>query len=217
MQKNAVIITIISLIACFAFLFLVYSVSNKPTESAQSYPEAAKLSETDHSKWSSKKKTLLVEYGDLQCPACRSFHAILKQIESSPQDADIAKNITFVYRHFPLTGHKNAYPAAQAAEAAGAQGKFFQYVDFLYENQDAWSELPNPKDFFIQGAKGLKLNTEQFTKDMDSLKAKGKIDTDSAQGSRVTVNSTPTFFLNGKKIEPETVDEFKALLKNAIK
>ena len=82
MQKNAVVVTIISLVAIFGFLFAVYSFSNKPgTQSTVKYSEVSKIEKDDHVKWSPKKKSILVEYGDLQCPACKTFHQILHTFE----------------------------------------------------------------------------------------------------------------------------------------
>ncbi|OGK17867.1 hypothetical protein A3G67_02895 [Candidatus Roizmanbacteria bacterium RIFCSPLOWO2_12_FULL_40_12] len=169
---------------------------------------------SDHIKWSPEKKTLLIEYADLQCPACKSFHSVLKQFESDPE---IGKKVTFAFRHFPLTMHKNAVPAARAAEAAGRQGKFFEMSGLLYDEQGSWSQLGNPTDYFVNLAKKLKLDVEKFTADMKSPEVQKKIDADTASGYAVQVNSTPTFFLNGKKIEVETIDQFKNLLENAVK
>ena len=219
MQKNTVIITILSLVVIFGFLFAVYFFTNRPgTQSTIKYSEVNKIEKDDHVKWSPKKKSILVEYGDLQCPACKTFHNILHtfEIPSSP-DINISKNITFVFRHFPLEVHKNAVPAARAAEAAGQQGKFFEFTDTLYNQQESWSDLNNPNDYFIKVAQSLKLNIDQFKKDESSLKAQTKIDQNQAQGNKVTVASTPTFFLNGVKLEVETLDEFKSLLTNAAK
>ncbi len=219
MQKNAIVVTIISLVAIFGFLFAVYSFSNKPgTQSTVKYSEVSKIAKDDHVKWSPRKKAVLVEYGDLQCPACKTFHEILRSFEfpNSP-DRDIVNNVTFVYRNFPLDMHKNAVPAARAAEAAGQQGKYFEYVSALYDQQESWAELKNPIEYFVPLAEKFKLNVEQFKNDMASPKTQAKIDKDLAQGNKVTVTSTPTFFLDGVKLEVESLDEFKALLKNASK
>lgn len=80
-------------------------------------------------------KVTLVEFSDLQCPACAQAHPVVKQILEENKG-----NINFVYRHFPLSQHKNARIAAEAAEAAGEQGKFFEMVSKLFENQNKWSE-----------------------------------------------------------------------------
>lgn len=212
MQKNAVVVTIISVIAVFGFLFLVYFLSNKTSEKpAQVYQETTTTETDDHIKWSYAKKVLLVEYADFQCPGCKSFHSILTQFENDPE---IKKNVTFVFRHFPLTIHKNAILAARAAEAAGEQGKFWEMADLLYQGQESWGGLGNPTDHFTKLAQQLKLDTEKFQNDMASKEIQKRIDADIASGYRVQVNSTPTFFLQGKKLEVNTFDEFKKLLQD---
>lgn len=218
MQKNAVVITIISIVAVFGFLFLVYSFSNKPQgEQTQVVAEAAKLKANDHMKWSPAKKVLLIEYGDLQCPACRTYQPLLKQFETGI-DAEVSKKVTFVFRHFPLDQiHRNARPAGHAAEAAGKQGKFFEMVDMLYDEQDSWKDLGNPTDYFAGLAKKLKLDVEKFKADISSSEVEKRVNEDFVSGNTALVTSTPTFFLNGKKVEVETFYEFKKLLKDVSK
>ncbi len=219
MQKNTVVITIVSLIAVFGFLFLVYSFSNNSGGAAsQVVPEASKLKTDDHIKWSPAKKVLLIEYGDLQCPACGAFHSLLKsfEVQGSP-NLNVNKKVTFVFRHFPLPMHPNAIPAARAAEAASKQGKFFEMSDLLYDEQNSWADLKNPIDYFVGLAKKLKLDVEKFKADMSSPDVKKKIDADTLSGNVAQVNSTPTFFLNGKKVEVQTFDQFQKLLRDASK
>ena len=160
MQRNVVLTTIISLAAIFGFLFLVYSFSNQSAEKpAQVYQETAKIQTDDHISWSPAKKTVLVEYADHQCPGCKSFHTILQSLEKVP---NIGKKITLVFRHFPLSMHKNAVPAARAAEAAGNQGKFWEMSDLLFKNQESWGALGNPTDYFVKLAQQLKLDAGKF-------------------------------------------------------
>ncbi len=215
MQRNAVVVTIISIIAVFGFLFLVYSLSNQSSQQpTEVQKEVVVVAPDDHIKWSPTKKVLLVEYADLQCPGCRTFHSLIKQIEADPS---ISKKVTFIFRHFPLVMHKNAIPAARAAEAAGEQEKFWEMTDALYDNQDAWAELRDPTDYFVKTAEKLKLDLKKFNEDMKSDKSQARINADVSTGYKVQVNSTPTFFLQGKKVEVETFDEFKKLLQDASK
>jgi protein-disulfide isomerase len=104
-------------------------------------------------------KVTVVEFADFQCPACGAFHPEMKKIL-----ADYNGKIYFVYRHFPLPMHKNARAAAQTAEAAAAQGKFWPMYDQLFEKQSEWSEVENPTDLFASYAKNLKLDEEKFKK-----------------------------------------------------
>lgn len=219
MSKNAIITTVISILLIGGFLFVTYSLTNKPQTS--DFSNILSLNKTDHLKWSPEKKHILVEYSDMQCPACKTFHeAIKSQIESSASGSlDIQKNITFVYRFFPLYQiHPKAFDSAYAAEAADHQGKFFEMVDMLFARQNSWSKSGNPKNDFISYAKELGLDTEQYKKDMDSQVVKDKVDADLASGNKAEVNATPTFFLDGKKLDNvNSFEEFKQLLVETAK
>lgn len=219
-MSNKIIIGIISLIAVFGFLLAAYKFTN--TSQNLIYPEINKVIASDHIKWfipnkvdgSKDKKNILVEYSDLQCPACKNFHVIIKsQIET---DKKIIDKVTFVYRHFPLINiHQNAEKAAYGAEAAGKQGKFFEYVDFLFTKQDEWAKAADVEKKFESYAKDLKLDIEKFKKDFDSKETKEKVAADILSGEKVNVNATPTFYLDGKKLDSiRSFDEFKQLLQN---
>ena len=155
----------------------------------------------------------LLEYGDFQCPACGSYYLVVKQLKS-----EFGENIKFVFRNFPLKQpHPNAMAASTAAEAAGAQGKFWEMHDLLFERQSDWSRKPTPKATFISYAEELGLNKEQFENDMALDEIEKAINVDFEAGLKSGVNATPTFFLNGVKIEnPTSYEDFKTLLANAI-
>lgn len=217
MNKNNSIITAISVIFILGFLFLVYSATNKPKTADKPIDQTiAQVKTNDHVKWAKEAKHTLIEYSDLQCPACQSYHFFFKPMEASGSaDADITRKIKFVYRHFPLrTSHKHAQAAAQAAEAAGKQGKFFEFADELFTTQEDWAKLGNPQEYFEGVAADLALDIDQFKKDFDSKEVKDKINKDYQSGIEAGVNSTPTFYLDGKKVDTATLDEFKKLLKS---
>ncbi len=215
MKRNTVILTVVSLIVLFGFLYLVYSLTNKPVQT--SFPQINKLKSDDHISWSLSKQHLLIEYGDFQCPACGAFHPILQSFEASGSpNLNISKRIAFVFRHYPLvTVHQNALSAAYASEAASDQGKFWEMHNLLFENQKDWSTLQNPTDYFITLADKLKLNTAQFKKDLDSTQIKKRVEEDRSSGDQAQVSSTPTFFLDGKKLDIQTLDQFTQLLQAA--
>ena len=214
MNKNTIIISIISILGTFLLLFGVYKIINQPV--GTDFPQTRELKLTDHVKWSPEKKNLLVEYSDFQCPACKNAHNILKAIEASGSaDFDITEKVTFVYRHFPLSQiHNKANVAAYAAEAAGIQNKFWEMTDLLFDNQQTWKESKNPQqEDFVNYAKELKLDLEKFKKDIDSSEVKNKVAEDLREADQMRVDSTPTFFLNGQKVEVNSFDEFKKMLK----
>jgi protein-disulfide isomerase len=153
--------------------------------------------ESSHMTGDKSAKVTLVEFGDFQCPACSFFHPKIKEIlEHYKGDP----NFNFVFRNFPLTQHKNALISAEAAEAAGSQGKYWEMHDKLYENQTEWSDVENPLDIFSGYAGGLGLNVDQFKNDVTSHKFKTIVDADQADGVKLGVSSTPTFYLNGEKL-----------------
>ena len=216
MNKNTIIISIVSVLGTFGLLFGVYKLVNQPVQT--DFPQTKQLKTNDHIKWSPDKKNLLVEYSDFQCPACKNAHNILKTIEASGSaDFAITKKVTLVYRHFPLYQvHNEAYLAAYAAEAAGKQNKFWEMTDLLFDNQQTWEKSSNPQqDYFLNYAKELKLDLEKFKKDIDSSEVKNKVAEDLKDAEQMGISSTPIFFLNGQKLDNlKSFDELKTMLKN---
>lgn len=152
----------------------------------------------------------LVEFGDFECPACAAYFPIVQQIK-----ADYGDKIAFQFRHFPLVQiHPNAMIASRAAEAAGKQGKFWEMHDLLYQQQQAWSKSSNANAIFESYATQLGLNLDQFKADVAAQSTLDAINADVKIGQGLKVNSTPTFVLNGQKIEttPQTYEAFKQLL-----
>lgn len=154
---------------------------------------------------------LLIEYGDFQCPACGAYFPIVKKIISEYQD-----RIAFVYRHFPLPQHQWAAAAARASEAAGAQGKFWQMEELLYSRQQEWTADPDADTLFLKYANELGLDAGQYKRDTASSEIQRKIDSDMQGGIKAGVSATPTFFLNGKKIQPRNYEEFKQAVEAAL-
>ncbi len=140
----------------------------------------------------------LIEYSDFQCPACRSYHPVVKEVLEAYGD-----NISFTYRHYPLRQiHEHAQLAGQATEAAGMQGKFWEMHDILFERQQAWSNGTGQKRQFSDYAEELELDVDKFEDDLNSSEAKQKVNAGYNSGIRAGVSSTPSFFLNGSQIQP---------------
>ena len=145
-------------------------------------------SNRDHLKGPARAAVTLVEYGDYQCPYCGQAYWILKDIENTH-----GNDLRFVFRHFPLTEvHPFAMLAAEAAEAADGQGKFWDMHDMLYENQDAL-DLDSVLDY----AASLALDIDAMRADIESHRHLPKIQDDFMGGVRSGVNGTPCFFING--------------------
>lgn len=170
------------------------SSSNQP-KLAKKVDEKILIRENSTKITSPSAKVTLVEFSDFQCPACGAAHPTVKQIIEENKE-----KVNFVYRHFPLSQHKNSRIAAEAAEAAGEQGKFFEMGDLLFTNQTQWSESNNPIDIFVNYAKQLNLDTDKFKKAVEGNKFENKIQGDENDGNTLGVDSTPTFFINGEKV-----------------
>ncbi len=166
---------------------------------------------SDWAKGREDARATLVEYSDFQCPACGAYYPLVKRIND-----ELGDDVRFAYRHFPLPQHKNAKPAAYAAEAAGRQGKFWEMHDKIFEGQDNWSESPRAEEIFIQYATDLGLDIERFKTDVGSDEIRAKVENDYSSGVRSQVNATPTFFLNGKRIQPRSYDDFKDIITKEI-
>lgn len=156
---------------------------------------------------------VLIEYSDLQCPACKSYEPLLSQLTGEYGD-----RIAFVYRHFPLrTTHPYAEAAARAAEAAGKQGKFWEMHDLMFEHQETWSR-GNYQQLFEGYAESLGLNLNQYRSDLSADAVVARVENHYQSGLANRVNSTPTFFLNGTKIaNPRSYDELKSKVEDAFK
>lgn len=135
----------------------------------------------------------IVEFGDYQCPACGFAEPIVEKIlQNDPE-------VNLVFRNFPLPMHQNAVIAAKTAEAADAQGKFWEMHNAIYLNQDIWSTMQNPMDAFVVIGKKLNIDTDKLQLDVKSTKYTDIISKDQADGDALNINSTPTFFINGKQ------------------
>ena len=158
-------------------------------------------------------KVVLTEYADFECPACKAYHPLLVQLEST-----YGNKLNVVYRMFPLkTIHPNAVNSAKAAYAASKQNAFWPMHDKLFDNQDSWAPLPDPESVFVGYAKDLGLNTDEFKKDYESGEALTFVNAAYDSATTIGINSTPTFFLNGKHIEnPQGLDPFKKLIDTAL-
>lgn len=172
----------------------------------------SQVSATDHTKGPENAPAVLIEYSDFQCPACGSYYPIVKQLEEAAKD-----KVRIVYRHFPLTRiHPNAQSAAWASEAANQQGKFWEMHDRLFENQSAWSDSSSTLDVFAGYASELGLDEAKFRSDYADGAVRQKVSDDIQSGNAAGVSATPSFFLNGTKINnPRSVEEFVTLIDDA--
>ncbi|HEU4853319.1 MAG TPA: thioredoxin domain-containing protein [Telluria sp.] len=159
---------------------------------------AKPVDERDHVLGPEDAPVTLVEYGDFQCPHCRAAHFYLKNVF-----ATLDNDMCFVFRHMPLTQiHPMAQMSAEAAEAAGAQGKFWPMHDAIYENQDLLSSA-----LLTRLALRLGLDMQRFTDDVESRRFQPKVREDFMSAVRSGAAGTPSFFINGEPYEGSFDDE----------
>lgn len=152
-------------------------------------------------------KVTMVEFGDYQCPACA---VIYPEIEKVIEVYKANPDFNYVFRNFPLSQHKNAMLAAEVAEAAGAQGKYFEMEAALYKNQPEWGESTDPMPFFTKYAIALGLEMVQFESDITQHKFTSVIQADIADGTTLRVDHTPTVYINGIEQRDLTSEVVKA-------
>lgn len=191
----------IAIVGTVALIFGLAKLGAGPDESTVA--SILTIDEKDHI-WNPTGTVTLVEYSDLQCPACGAYYPILKTIKEKAAD-----KLRIVYRHFPLRlTHKHAQIAAQATEAAANQGKFWELHDLLFERQRSWPLATDVKQTMIDYAKELGLDEAKFKTDLESQATVDRVQRDVDSGNRLRVSATPTFYLNNKPVTlPFTADE----------
>mgnify|MGYP001581057633 FL=1 len=158
-----------------------------PTTTKSAVPA---VTDKDHIRGSKDAKVVLIEYSDFECPFCERHHPSLEQaIEEYGDD------VAWVYRHFPLSFHPEAKPAAVASECASEQGKFWEFADAMFANQSSLGE-----EFYIETATSLGLNTGAFKTCLSSGKYDSLIASSTSAGSAAGVTGTPATFVNGQLV-----------------
>jgi protein-disulfide isomerase len=179
--------------------------ANKPLSAEQQVAIAA----TSPSSFGpANAKVQVVEFSDFQCPFCSQAAGVVQQIRAKYGD-----KVRFTFRQFPLPMHPNAREAAEAALAAGTQGKFWEFHDRLFKDQ---SHLDRAA---LEGhAKETGLNVAAFKKSLDEHKFGPVIDADLKLGQTVQVNGTPSMFVNGTRVaNPTNFEAVSALIEAALK
>lgn len=196
-------------------VFLAIYANPRPEQPGQAVDGKSLVRETSHMTGKKDAKVQVVEFGDFQCPACGVAHPEVKAVIEMYKDNP---NVNFVFRNFPLdTIHPNAHISAEAAEAAGAQGKYWEMHDLLYETQSEWSTSTTPMDLFTKYAEKIGLNVNDFKVSVEQRLHTDVISADTKDGEAAGVNSTPTFFINGEKQNKVLKrDEMKALIDAAL-
>lgn len=212
-------IAIVAVVLVGAGLFvsgLVFNASRNKGANPDLLATVLAIRPDDHVRGPATSTVTIVEYSDFQCPACRTYGGIIRQLERE------GVPFRLVYRHFPLREkHIHADIAARAAEAAAIQDPqaFWGMHDLIFENQDLWednTETQMRNTLLSYPRIVLKLDVEQFERDLESDPVRDRISRDLADGRLLGVNATPTFFVNGKRIQnPPSFQDFRTLIESA--
>jgi protein-disulfide isomerase len=173
-----------------------------------------KGAEPAHMRGNPNAPVTLEEFGDFQCPSCGSYHPELKKIE-----AEFGDKLKVIFRELPLLPmHEHALMAAQAAEAAGVQGKFWEMHDLLYDNQAKWVDQKDLVPVFVDYAKQIGINPDQFMKDLNGETVAQRIFQDGKRAHSFGLKGTPSFFVNGKEAKDEQwkPEGLRQMIKDAI-
>lgn len=167
------------------------AVKAQPTAADTGAKADIKITKSDRIRGNKNAKVTIVEYSDIQCPFCSRYHETMLQVMKNYPD-----KVRWVFRHFPLESiHPYARKAAEAAECAGEQGKFWEYTDKLYANQSSLNT-----EYLSIAAKELGLNVGKLESCLSSGKMAAKVSSDLQQGQDLGVKGTPGSFVNGKSV-----------------
>ena len=213
MSKNLKISLVLVAAAAVAVLAIANSGGDDPAATATAGdPRAARLVRPDSQRLNTAADgdVTFVEFLDFECEACGAAYPAVEKLRE-----DYGDRVTFVVRHMPL--HNNSEAAARAAEAAAVQGQFEAMYDRLFETQAEWGEKDtSQQDVFFGFAQALGLDMERFRADFDDPATLARVRRDKADGQALGVTGTPTFFLNGEKVEVSSFAELTAQIDDAL-
>lgn len=207
-----VIVLIVLGVGVFLMLRSPQNYSNPTPASDPKTKEEAIGRETPNVRGKSDSKITVIEFGDVQCPACAAVNPSVDELYKQYGD-----RVKFVFRHYPLPQHQNAKVAADAVEAAGDQGKFWEMLDALYAKQPEWETLRDPKPVFRQIAKDLGLDAEKFDKALVGMTHRDRINQDETDGTALGNPGTPTFYVNGEQVYGSGISAVKQKIEEALK
>lgn len=213
---TALAVLVVAAVAVAMFLVKRSAPESSPmaASSTVALPDKPVITPEGWSKGNLAAKTVLVEFGDFQCPSCAAARV---KVENALKKFE--KDLKVVFKQYPMPNiHRNAMVAAQAAEAAGKQLKFWEMYELLFARQNEWVNVPDALTFFLGYATELHLDVERFRQDMLDGEIRNKIFRDMMEGQVAQVRSVPSFFLNGRMMQAVKNDaEFEDLIAQAIR
>lgn len=213
MNKNVTLSAVLIVLAIVVVGGLLYF-SGRDDDAPETTDAAPAISDQlvrdDSAVLSSGDEAVFVEFLDFECEACISLFPVIEQLR-----AEYGDRVSFVVRHMSL--HGNSLNAAKAAEAAGEQGEFEQMYTRLFESPEQWGHKDeSQEDVFASYAEDMGLDMQRYREDLADPAIAERIEQSLQDGKDVGVEGTPTFFLNGEQLEPETVDDLKRSFDDAL-
>ena len=203
------------IVATVVVVIGIVALINTKDAATQATPtEAAEVVRADSHRLSTAEdeKAVLVEFLDFECESCLAAYPFIEDLRSTYEG-----ELTIVSRYFPLAGHPNSMNAAIAVEAAATQGKFEDMYHRMFETQKEWSHSAESRAATFRGyAEDLGLDMAAYDDAVADPATAARIQRDKQDGTALGVSGTPTFFLDGKLIEPSSLEEFEQLVKDAI-
>ena len=202
-------VLIIGVFTVLIFIGIVV-ISQKRPPTGPGLTEVSKeglISEHTYTRGNPNALVTLVEFSDFECPFCKTILPIVNGLAQRYPD-----QLKIAYRHFPLPQHRFAIKAAEGAQIAGSMGRFWEYVDILFENQE---KLDEPS--LVSYAQKIGLDPEKFKLALNSGSASSQVTSDVEYGRGIGVDSTPTFYLNGKKIGIKQYGDIQVAVEEEIK
>lgn len=218
MSPNRIVVIVSGLICIGLIGIAVYLTMNGSTNAAriiaidESYNK--RLKDQGWVRGSENPEVTVLEYADFQCPGCATYAPVIDEAYRATKDY-----VKFIYRQYPLPSHNKAKMAAEAAESAGRQGKFWDMYTVIYANQNNWSAKTTTefKTDLKEFAKSIGLQMDQFNNDMNDSSIDSAINSDIALGNNLPVQATPTIIVNDKVLTefPKDAASFIALLEQS--
>jgi protein-disulfide isomerase len=213
--QNRIVIGLLAAAALVvALVVIIGNLGDDPSRTADATGADAQVVRADSHRLSqaTDEKAVLVEFLDFECESCLAAYPLVEDLSE-----EYGENLTVVSRYFPLPGHPNSETAAVAVEAAAQQGRFKEMHARMYETQTEWSHTDEDRSPVFRGyAEDLGLDMAAYDDAVADPATMERVTRDKNDGLALDVQGTPTFFLEGRKIQPASEEEFRRLIDTAI-
>lgn len=212
-HQTRITIIVITVVVLVLIGLVVYEVRKVSAENATGAGSVSAVRDDSHRlNPGGDDKVTLVEFLDFECEACGAAYPVIEDLRETYGD-----RVSFVVRYFPIDSHANARNAAHAVEAAARQNMLEPMYKRMFDTQIEWGESQKSQaDRFRGYAEDLGLDLEQYDRDVVSPEVAERVQSDVDDGMALGVSGTPTFFLNGERLEPQSTEDFTTAIEDAL-